>query len=289
MDNTNLNLLYLDDKIDYLYHLGIDTSLNLQEKFGDVSHVIVTRTIEEANIFSQVFAKQVYKIENEDLHLEPLYKTERFHLYKVRNILILSGGVGMPSQLICLNEITKLLKYANVRNPIYLQVGPAGGVNVEPGTIIIGQNVLNNKFEPLYYTIECGDEFSYSTHLNSDLINSLYNYSLNNSNHYKIRYGNIVGAFDFYDEQGRLDGCLPLDYTLDERNRFLQQAQKHDVVGINMESVAFAGFCNQLNIKCAMINYIATDRLISDRVLISKDEQLDTIKNTACFLANYIL
>ncbi len=287
MDKDFLNIMdNLDDKIDYLYHLGIDTSLNLIEKFGNVTHVIIARSIEEAATCAQIFAKYIYNIQNEEIHIDPLYKTERFHLYKICNLLILSGGVGMPSHLICLNEVTKLLAYAKVYKPIYFQFGPAGGIGIEPGAIIIANGVLNNKFEPYYSTIECGQEFSYHIHIDSDLIRNIHDF---NHDDFNVIFGKIIGAFDFYDEQGRTDGFLPLSYSNDDRNNFLHHAQEQGVVGVNMEAIAFAGFCNQLKIKYAVINYIVANRFVSDRVLINKTDQTINMRNTALFLIKYIL
>lgn len=69
--------------------------------------------------------------------LSPLFKTERFEIYKVGPVLCASHGMGMPSLSILLHEITKLLKYAGATNVLYMRIGTSGGVGLEGGTVVV--------------------------------------------------------------------------------------------------------------------------------------------------------
>lgn len=63
--------------------------------------------------------------------------------------------MGGPSISILLNEIAKLLKYAEA-DAIWIRMGTCGGIDVTPGTVCISEQSLNGALEPYHQTIVLG-------------------------------------------------------------------------------------------------------------------------------------
>ena len=61
---------------------------------------------------------------------------KRYVSFIVGPVLVCSHGMGGPSISILLNEIAKLLIYANT-NAIWIRMGTCGGVGIEGGSIAI--------------------------------------------------------------------------------------------------------------------------------------------------------
>ncbi|MFO0320748.1 MAG: hypothetical protein ACK5Z5_10165, partial [Neisseriaceae bacterium] len=192
MNFDKLNHEFLNLPVDYLYHLGIDNTLHLEELYRDVKFAVITQTNEDAMIISNTFAKEFYNIEENDFSCTPLYKTERFHFYKVGKAIIISAGIGMPSTLICLNEITKLFVHAKIYDPIFIYLSAADGLNCPIGSLVLNDKILNSKFEDKFTSVECGIEYYYPTHLDTELNNAIYNYGVNYTD-YIILNGSSIG------------------------------------------------------------------------------------------------
>lgn len=271
--NNQINPLFQELDTDYLYHFGLDTNMDLQAIFGDVKYIIITRTNEHAAIIAHKFGKEWYKIK-EDFSFTPQFKTERFNLYKAGPVLAISYGFGMPSMLICLNEISKLLVHLNKTDVIAFKVGPAGGLGLDTGSLVVSQEALSSRLEAIHHTIECGDEYTYSTTLDQDIVNEIVAYNQEHKN-YNLTMGKVLGSFDFFEEQGRMDGFLPLPYTLEERDLYFERACKSGVKCIDMESLEFAGFCNQVGIRAGIVNAVVVNRFVKDAVSSSDTNHQD--------------
>lgn len=283
LDKINPYFQTLD--VDFLYHFGLDTSMDLKGIFGKINYVVLTRDHDGAAVIAHLFGKKWYQIQEGSFNFTPIFKTERFHLFKIGPVLIVSHGVGMPSMMICLNELTKLLIYTGNTDAHFLKIGPSGGLGEEPGTIIISRHAVNSKLEALQHTIECGEEYTYSTALDKDFVDDVLEFGKYFDSKRKITSGKSIGAWDFFEEQARLDGFLPLPYTVEDRDSYFQRAQKAGVKCIDMESLEFAAFCNNLGIKGCIINSVIINRLKSDMVKIAHTKyQIYAYK----FLINYI-
>ncbi len=281
-----INPKFQNLEIDHLYHLGIDTSLDLKRIFGKIRYVVMSDSNDNISVFAKEFAKSWYSVQESDFEFKPIFKTERFHLYKIGPILIVSHGIGMPSMLICLNEITKLLFHAKCIDVAFLKFSHSGGIGVPGGTIIITTQAVNNKLEPIFSNIESGEEVFYSTLFDHELSQSILTYGLNHG--YKVDVGKTMGTYGFYEEQARLDGALEVIYTKEEREEYLRKAQLNGVKSINMVALAFAAFCHHLGIPAAMVSLVLVDRLISDKTILPDNEKLMT-RDVIKLLVNYLV
>ena len=102
------------------------------------------------------FAYQVAKTLNlpaEDVQKVGMHK--RYVIYLVGPVLVCSHGMGGPSISILLNEVAKLLKYAKA-DAYWIRMGPCGGIDAAPGTVVISSQSLNGALEPYHETIVLG-------------------------------------------------------------------------------------------------------------------------------------
>jgi uridine phosphorylase len=287
MNLKNLNPHIQNLEVDHLYHIGLDSSMDLASLFGNIKYVVFTLSNAEAGVVARQFAQIWYNITEEKFTYQPIYKTERFHMYKVGLTLIISIGVGMPSLLIGMNEVTKILMHIKHFDVTFFKIGFAGGIGVNPGDVIISNNVVNGKFEAIYNSIECGETFTYPTVLDHELANYLlyFNHSIGRKN---VTIGTTLSTKDFYDEQARVNGALPITYTQQECDAYLTRAYEFGIRAIDMESLVFAGFCNQLEIAASIIGIVVVDRLEKDDIQITMNDQMEYLSSSSRILARYI-
>ena len=193
----------------------------------------------------------------------------------------------MPSLLIGLNEVTKILMHIKNFDVTFFKIGFAGGVGVNPGDVIISNNIVDGKFEAAYNSIECGETYAYPTVLDHELANYLlyFNHSVGRKN---VVIGTTLSTKDFYDEQARLTGSLPVTYTKEECDAYLARAYEFGIRAIDMESLVFAGFCNQLEIDASIIGIAVVNRLENDDIQITMNDQMGYLSSSARILARYI-
>lgn len=285
MNYTKLNPMFQKLEIDHLYHLGFDSSMDLKKQFGDIKHVILTRSFNNADTIANEFTRKFYAIKDINIQCKTIGKNERYHIHKVHNSLIVSHGIGVPSLLICLNEIVKLLWHSQVKDVKFFRVGPSGGLGVAPGNIVIGTEAVDNTLVPVFKSIEFGQEHSYPTQFNQELANQLDSYQKDIS----LIHGKIIGGMSYYNGQARLNGAIPLNYSLQDQQNYLEKAFNAGVRSFDMEATGFAGFCNQLDIIACEVNVVLVDRFKSDQIEISKQQQIDHFKSAANLVIDYAI
>jgi uridine phosphorylase len=241
--------------------------MHLQEMFGDVKFVCMGGSSVRAGKFAHKIA-QVIGIDMPDEGLLPIGKTERCSLYKIGPVISVSHGMGMPSMLIFLHELTKLMEYAKAENFTFIRIGTSGGVGIEPGTVVVTNEGLNEELEPNFEQIVLGQRRLYETALDTNLANRI----LSVRGNIRAEVGKTMGTNDFYEGQARLDGALAPDYTEAEKLLFLQRAHQKGVRNIEMESTAFAAFCKRANIPAAIVCATLLNRLNGDQVTSTSEE-----------------
>ena len=102
-----------------------------------------------------------------------------------------------------------------------------------------------------------------------------------------VTIGKTLCAHDFYEGQGRIDGFF-CDHTVEEKMEFLNKCKQNQVKNIEMESLAFAGFCNYANVKAAVVCVTLVDRLNGDQVEISHETNLKFQERPFKLVGEYI-
>lgn len=262
MNLSKINPEFSQLNPDYLYHLGLDSSMDLHKLFPEIKWVIFTLSNHEALIITNQLALEIYKI---DIHtafsFAPLYKTERFGIYKIESILVISIGAGMPSLLLALNEVVKLLVHSNNYNAQFLKLGLCSGIGLKPGSLIISQDVLNNKLEPIFTNIECGKVVEYCA--KREIANTLFIKYLHHNN-CELNVANTLSTYDGFIALS--DGGLGQN-SVTQRLEYFAKLKAQNVKNFDCESGMFAGFCNYLEIPYDIIGISGVDLTNQSKVI----------------------
>lgn len=244
---NNINDAIYDLQVDHLYHLGIDLDDSLKNEFSGIKYVIYTRSNTDIRIIVNKFAKLYYDIYENSFSFQPIYKTERYNLYRVGEVLFLSHGIGAPSLLIALNEVAKLLIHTVGENFIFIKINTAMTELFGPTEIHVVTDALNSEFEAKYINVECGKEVSYFTNLNQELIKEI------------LAFNQKQAKFDIQMSKSLSSNILLFlemaDFAKDEMETYKVMGKEYGVGSIDFESDCFAGFCNTLNTPSLILNY----------------------------------
>ncbi|EKD47820.1 MAG: hypothetical protein ACD_65C00273G0002 [uncultured bacterium] len=322
MENLNPHIEELDP--DVLYHLGLDSSIDLKAMFGNVKYVCMGGSADRAEDFLVKAAEQLEldlgEIEHgplvddlpkkigrimgttafrvlralglhpernrvlRKLIVQPIGKKERFSMFKLGPIIFVNHGMGMPSLSILLHEITKLLYHAGVEDPIFIRVGTSGGVGVEGGDVVVTIGALNGELEPFREHIVLGERRRWPADIDPELAQEI----LSCAGRFHVVLGKTLGTDDFYEGQGRLDGALNPGYTEADKMIFLRKAHEAGVRNIEMESTEFVVFCRRAGIKCAIVCAALLNRLNGDQVKATPVQLARFSDNAESVVLNFI-
>ncbi len=285
-EERNSDFLDLDE--DFLYHLGLHKNPKLpdqlREMFGDVKYVCMGGSPDRAMTFGNKVAEEL-GIETPEGGVQTIGKTERCNMCKVGPVLSISHGMGMPSLSIFLHEVTKLLEYAGCTDVKFIRIGTSGGVGVEGGTVVVTQDAINEKLQPVHTKVMLGKDYTYPTNLDRQLAQDIFDAR----GEVEAVMGNTMGTHDFYEGQGRSDGALKPPYTREERMAFLHKAHNEaGVRNIEMESSEFAEFCARAGIPAAIVCAALLNRLNGDQVDATAEELAQYSDNAQTVVINYI-
>lgn len=211
-------------------------------------------------------------------------KKERFELFKVGPVVIVSHGIGMPSMQIELDEVTKMLHHAGAEDFKYFRIGTSGGVGIEGGDVVIANEAVNDSLEPVHEKTELGKKKQYPTQLDAQLAQDL----LDVAGDIHAQIAKTMGTDDFYLGQGRMDGFFEPGYTMEEHFAFLRKAHEAGVRNIEMEATAFAAFCLRAGIPAAIVCCALLNRLKGDQVTSTQEELAGFSDNAEEIVIRYI-
>ena len=281
MNHRNPHLDQIDT--DYLYHLGLDSSMDLEAMFGDVKYVCMHGSPVRAETFAKKTAGNLGLAVSAE-SIQPIGKTERFSMYKVGPVLSISHGMGMPSVSILLHEVTKLMEYAGATNFSFIRIGTSGGVGAEAGDVIISDKGLNPDLGEKFRTTVLGNKREYDTHLDLELAQRI----LANRGQFQACIASTVGTDDFYEGQGRMDGALAPDYTEEEHMIWLQKIYAAGGRNMEMECTQFAAFCKRAGIPAAIVCVALLNRLKGDQVTSTPEQLAEFSDRAQTVVLNFI-
>lgn len=132
-------------------------------------------------------------------------KKERYTMYKIDYVIVVSHGMGMPSISILLNELAQIMEISGIKDTVkWIRLGTCGGLGVEPGSMIISSGSVNGELLPVYKTYILGKEIEYESKANNELIEELITFG--NKNNFNFITGITMSCHGFYEEQARTDG-----------------------------------------------------------------------------------
>lgn len=275
-------------KEDVLYHLALSTKTHdLVAMFNDVKFVCIGGSPRRMEAFAYFMAEQLkYGIPAGQTLVNIAKATDRYAMYKVGPVLALSHGMGIPSVSILLHEVIKLLFHAKCSDVQFFRMGTSGGLGLEPGTVVITEEVVDAMFQPHFEVQVLGKVIKRPATLDEGLIKRLVSCSRQDDD-FKVVTGKTMCTLDFYEGQARLDGAF-CDYTEEDKMNFLVEAHRKGIRNIEMESICFAAMCRQCNVSGAVVCVTLLNRLLGDQV----DTPVETLKlwdkRPAILVARYI-
>lgn len=278
----NINLLQLDN--DVLFHIGIKAGdQDLKRLLGDVKFVCMGGSASRLKWFAKFIQDELKDFLNSEKEPHNMAKSDRYVLYKVGPVLAVNHGIGVPSLMVIMHEILKLLHYSGAQDVKFFRIGTSGGLGLEPGTVVITRRAVNALLEPVSEQVILGKRMSFPTTLDEDLQQQL----LDCSEDLPTAVGDTMCTDDFYEGQGRIDGAF-CDYTEDDKMKFLQKIHNAGVRNIEMESVCFAAMCNRARVPAAILCVTLVDRLKGDQITLLKEQKEDFEMRPAKLVAKFI-
>ncbi|XP_060646836.1 uridine phosphorylase 1 [Drosophila nasuta] len=252
---------------DILYHLALSTdTTDFPKMFGDVRFVCMGGTAARMLKFANFIMKEIGLKMNSGVKLKDLAEdANRYALYKVGPVLCASHGIGGPSISILLHELIKIMHHAKCQNPVFFRMGTSGGINIEPGSVVITSEALDGQLRPVHEVVVHTVPELRPAKLDRELAQELKSLSDPCHDGYDTIIGKTLCANDFYEGQSRLDGAF-CSYTPEKKKAFLEQVAGQGVLNMEMESTAFAAITNQAGIRSAVVCVTILDRLESDQI-----------------------
>ncbi len=271
-------------EVDHYYHLGFSSAQNLPELFGDVRFVLFGGSNDRMRVIAQSFADSFWPLPLGQA-LEPIGSTTRYHMYKVGPILCFAHGMGMPTFSIMLHETAKLLAAAGAKDVVMIRLGTSGGVGVPGGTIVVTKDSVNGLLEPYYEIPILGKLVRRPSVLDETVSSALLAHAE------RLGYSSVLGSTMsvdcFYEGQGRLDGAI-CHYENKDKLEFLAKAHEKGVRNIEMESLMFGAFCQELGIRGGVICCTLLNRLDGDQVTMTPEQYRDWMASVIAVVKGYV-
>lgn len=105
--------------------------------------------------------------------------------------------MGVPSLSIMLNEVTKLLFYAEATDVTFVRIGTSGGIQVPPGTVVVSNGTIDSRLKEEYVLDIAGKSLKFDCSLDKDLAKDFYKVA--RSLNYAVDMGKTLCANDFYE------------------------------------------------------------------------------------------
>jgi len=245
---------------DHFLHIedaGLNRGVDLKAKLGDVKFVLIGGPQDRAESWAERLSKTF------GFPVEPMGSRERYALFKVGPIMAISHGIGMPSMMIVLHELTKVLHYAGCTDVTYVRIGTSGGIGVTPGTLVVASHGVNGLLECKYETTVLGQRKSFDTVFDVQTSQELE--ATAKRMNFPVVIAKTMSTNDYYEEQGRLDGAVEPGYTEEEKFAWLHSVHESGVRNMEMEATALAAFCHRTGIRAALICSALLDRLKGDQ------------------------
>jgi len=261
----NFNTVFQSYPVDNLYHFGLDTATDpLKDMFGDVTTVCMMGSSSRAEAFAKTVAEATGLKEPTNLS-----KADRCQMFKAGKIVSVSHGMGAPSCLIFLHEVSKLLFHAkaDLAKLRVIRLGTSGGVGVPGGTVVLAEKGMDAQLELGYDHIALGRKTRELAEADATLNDEIMEANRNASKPlgFELVKGVTIATEDYYDAQGRRDGALPLWYSEDEKLEFLKKAYDKGVRNMEMECSVFLWFFSKLGIRATVACAALLNRLEGDQ------------------------
>lgn len=274
--NPQLDQLQKDE----LYHLNLSSTDDAIQEFANVKHVWLCGTASRAKTLAETFQKQ-----HPEYTVKEFGNPNRYTMYVAGPVLVASHGIGMSSLSVLLNELFKLMCYAGVENPKFFRFGTCGGLDVEPGTLVVSKNTLSAYLTSEITWARMGQVVSWPCALSEELQRQVMQVAPVDV---PIVDGYTVGANSFYEEQCRLDGFFDPEIQESTQKAFLKKLREEGVVNFEMESPLFAAYTHKAGVQAAVVCVTLVNRFNTDQVELTQETYYNYIDRLTQLAMNLI-
>ncbi|KAL1506161.1 hypothetical protein ABEB36_005574 [Hypothenemus hampei] len=273
---------------DILYHIALGSeSHDLIEMFGDVKFVCMGGTPKRMETFAHYIMEEIgYKLPTGTTLMDISQYSYRYSMYKVGPVISVSHGMGVASIGILLHEMIKLMYHAKAKEPIFIRIGTCGGLDLEPGTVVISDSVVDGLGNSFYSMPILGKIVKRPAILDKKLARELKALA-SVDDPYDTTVGTTMCAEDFYEGQGRIDGAF-CDFTETDKMQYLEDLVKKGVKNIEMESLPFSALTHLAGIRAAIVCVTFLNRLKGDQVAAPKEVMNEYQERPQKLVARYI-
>jgi uridine phosphorylase len=276
MHADHINGEFLDsvlrgDRVDYYYHYGVDSSLDILTPLRDVRAIVMAGSGERIRGFADRWSRM-----NQDAPIIAFPSEDRFVTRYCHGVLFVSHGMGMPSASIAVQEAMRMLYFLKdgdldaLDQVFWARVGTSGGVDLPPGTMVLSTEALMADLKP--FRLLQGGHGEYWFDGTFPAASRAAIIAANAGNGIEIVEGKTVSGNEFYLEQFRLDGAINFE-TLESKQAWLQWLAENGVRNVEMEGAMLAGYLNYWGFRrFAMICTTLLNRLEGDQVTSTSEE-----------------
>lgn len=292
MHADHINGEFLDsvlrgDRVDYYYHYGVDSSLDILTPLRDVRAIVMAGSGERIRGFADRWSRM-----NQDAPIIAFPSEDRFVTRYCHGVLFVSHGMGMPSASIAVQEAMRMLYFLKdgdldaLDQVFWARVGTSGGVDLPPGTMVLSTEALMADLKP--FRLLQGGHGEYWFDGTFPAASRAAIIAANAGNGIEIVEGKTVSGNEFYLEQFRLDGAINFE-TLESKQAWLQWVAENGVRNIEMEGAMLAGYLNYWGFRrFAMICTTLLNRLEGDQVTSTSEELHRFTDQAGEVLFNYL-
>ncbi len=271
----------------YLYNLDLTLNEQTLKKFHGIKYIIMQGSSVRSFVLAQKLAQLFLNINTNFFTPTTLFKTQTFVAYRVDDILCVSHGMGNTSITTLLHNLTKVLYFSGNTSIEYIRVGTSGGIDIEPGSVVLTQTAYMPNLVAGYKVSVIGKDIIYPTHMSQELNQKILESQPHNLD-FKILLGNTITADDFYLGQARFDGAIKPKYDINLRNSYFSKVKELGILNFEMEATGLASFCNRAEIPATMIAVVLINRMLHDQITIPTDTLAQYSENASFVVTNYL-
>ncbi|XP_046553112.1 uridine phosphorylase 1-like [Haliotis rubra] len=272
---------------DNLYHFAMSrTSHDLPALFRDVKFVCLGGSARRMENFAHYIGQELGVLSPNEKLPNLASNSDRFVLYKAGPVLSANHGIGVPSMLVALHEILKMLHYAGSNDVTFIRIGTCGGIGVPPGSVVVSNSAVNGKMEHTYETVVLGKGIQRPIIVDQELASEIHSCS-RTEDPFNIILGKTYCTDDFFEGQARTGGAV-CDINEGDERRFLKQLDSEGVKNIEMESAGFFALCHKAGVKCGVVCVTFIDRLSTEDVPTDTDILSEWTQRPQILVARFI-
>lgn len=256
---------------DFIPYLNITINQNTIEQFSNIEYVILQGSMDRTLSLANILLSQILNLNSSIYSIKNLLpNSSAYAAYKIKNILLVSHGMGNPSILTLLTSLTPLLNLYN-NNFKLIRVGTSGGIGINAGTVVLTQNSYTADIINGYPIFHNNIKTIYPTTMDLKLNQTIIKSWQHQNSEFDLIEANTMCADDFYLSQARMDGFIKLDFDKKQQQDYLHTLKKYNICNIEMESGILGFFANLYKISATTISATLVNRLETDQVTISAD------------------